>query len=104
MPEAIRLALAFLASCCGMAWLALAMKAHWQQVRGPTAPPPGTRWRLRIFGAAALAVSLALCLAVDHVSMASLVFVMTLAASALLVALTLSFRPRALAWLAPRGR
>jgi hypothetical protein len=57
---------------------------------------------LRGLGATALAASLALCLAVDHVSMASLVWVMTLAASALVVALTLSFRPGALAWLVPR--
>ncbi len=104
MPEALRLALAFLLSSCGMAWLALAMKAHWQQVRGSAAPPPGTRRLLRVLGTTSIAASLALCLDVDHVSMAALVFVMSLAASALLVALTLGFRPRALAWLAPRAR
>jgi hypothetical protein len=40
-----------------------------------------------------------LCLNADHVSMASLVWVMSLAASAMVVAFTLTWRPRALAWL-----
>ena len=48
-----------------------------------------------------LGASLALCLAVDHASMAALVWVMGLAASALAVAFTLTWRPRWLAALMP---
>lgn len=94
------LASALLAACVGMAWLALAMPAHWEQVRGHA---PLSRRRvlvLRVLGALALAGSLALCLIADHASMAVLVWVMSIAASALLVALLLSWRPRWLRWLA----
>ena len=100
MPDAIRLALALLLSTVGMAWLALAMKTHWKQVRADT-PSATTVRTLRVFGAVALALSLWLCLGVDHVSMASLVWVMSLAAAALLVAFTLAWRPRSLGWLWP---
>jgi hypothetical protein len=82
-----------------MAWLALAMKVHWQQVREGSVPSARTAIALRCLGALALALSLSLCLDVDHGSMAALVWVMSLAASALIVAFTLSWRPRALAWL-----
>lgn len=89
---------ASLASCvAGFGWLALSMDVHWRQVRGGTAPSNNVRMLLRLFGAIALVASLMLCLAVDHASMASLVWVMSLAAAALSVALTLSWRPRCLA-------
>lgn len=101
MPDALRLALALAASFLGMSWFALAMKAHWRQAIGRDTPP-ATALVLRGLGALAIAASLALCLTVDHVSMASLVFVMTLAASALAVAILLSWRPRVLAWLVLR--
>jgi len=94
---------ALLCSVAGLAWLALAMEVHWQQVRGPQAPARRTRLVLRLLGATALAASLLLCLRVDHGSMAALVWVMGLAASALLVAFTLSWRPRALAPLVAWG-
>ena len=47
-----------------------------------------------LLGAAGLLV--ALCLAVDHASMASLVWFMALAGAALSVAFTLAWRPRVL--------
>lgn len=89
-----------LATCAlGTAWLALAMEAHWQQVRGSDAPPrPGVALALRALGATTLLGSLLICLGVDHASMAALVWVMALAGSALSVAFVLSWRPR---WLAP---
>lgn len=99
MPEALMLVMAWLATLAGMGWFALAMEAHWQQVRGSGTPPAGL---LRVLGAAALLVSLALCLAADHVSMAALVWVLMLTAAALAVAFTLSWRPRLLAPLAGR--
>ena len=86
-------------SACGFAWLALAMEPHWRQVRGEAPIRPAVVKTLRVLGAAALFVSLLVCLQVDHPSMASLVWIMALAASALIVTFTLSWRPRALAWL-----
>jgi hypothetical protein len=104
MPDALRLAIALICSVCGMAWLALAMKVHWQQVQKGAEPSARTAITLRCLGALALALSLGLCLAVDHGSMASLVWVMSLAAAALMVTFILSWRPRLLAWLVPWAR
>jgi hypothetical protein len=90
---------ALLACICGFAWLAFAMEPHWRQVRGDVPIKRGTVSVLRILGAAALFGALLLCLQVDHVSMASLVWVMALAAAALIITFTLAWRPRTLAWL-----
>lgn len=100
MSEASNLTAALVACLAGMGWLALAMEAHWAQVRAGHRPPATVR-RLRVQGALGLAVSLALCLRADHPSMAALVWVMLLAAAALAVALTLTWKPRwllVLAW------
>ncbi|NKI95512.1 DUF3325 domain-containing protein [Rhizobacter sp. SG703] len=105
MPEALLLAAALLFSAGGIAWLALAMEVHWQQAHGSaTGPGRRTATALRVLGSAALLASLVACLVADHATMAVLVWVMSLAASALLVALTLAWRPRWLAWLAPWAR
>ncbi|WP_211234541.1 DUF3325 family protein [Solimonas soli] len=59
---------------------------------------------MRALGGAGLVASLLLCRAADHPSMAVLVWLMPLAAAALIVTFTLSWRPRWLGWLAPWGR
>jgi hypothetical protein len=90
------LAAALLSGGAGLAWLALAMDVHWRQMRTGA---PLTRRKailLRSLGVSALVVSLVLCLAADHATMAALVWVMSLAGSALTIALTLAWRPRAL--------
>lgn len=97
MSDVLLLATAALCAFTGMGWLALAMDVHWGQVRH-AAPSPTVAASLRVLGALAIGASLALCLAVDHVSMAALVWIMCLAASALAVTFTLSSRPR---WLRP---
>lgn len=98
MLEALVLMGALAAAVLGLAWLALAMEVHWQQVRGGDVPPStGVARALRLLGGLSLSASLALCLSVDHVSMAALVWVMALAAAALLVTFALSWRPRLLA-------
>lgn len=94
------LAAALGASVAGMGWLALAMPAHARQVWGGPAAPATARI-LRALGTLGLLASLALCLAVDHPTMASLVWVMLLATGALGVAFTLSWRARWLGVLAP---
>jgi hypothetical protein len=99
MADATVLMAALVIAVCGMAWLALAKKPHWAQVRGAEALAPGAVLRLQALGAIAQLGSLVLCLRADHVSMASLVWVMTMAAAALLVAFTLAYRPHWLSWL-----
>ena len=100
MPDACLLVLALLSSAVGMAWLALAMEVHWQQARG-TGTGPGRRRvvALRALGTLALLQSLLLCLQADHATMAVLVWIMSLAASACGVAQMLAWRPRSLGWL-----
>jgi hypothetical protein len=85
---------ALLASLAGLGWLALAMESHWEQVCAPVPLTRATRRGLRLGGWLALGLSLLLCLAVDHASMAVLVWVMSLAAAALLLAFTLAWRAR----------
>lgn len=102
MVKGLLLSAAFAASTCGMAWLALAMDEHWRQVTGDAAPGPIATRVLRVLGTSALLASAALCFAADHASMAVLVWVMTLAAAALVVAFTLAWRPQRLALLAAR--
>lgn len=98
MVEDLCLAFAVFCSFCGMVWLALAKRSHWAQLRGAE-PLTANRARgLQALGSAALLVSMLLCLRADAASMAALVWVMTLSASALLVALTLAWRPRWLRW------
>ena len=104
MPEsghsAVLLAAALAACVAGMGWLALAMPAHAQQVWG-RAVTPATARVLRVLGALGLLAALALCLAVDHASMAVLVWLMSLTGAALLTALLLASCPRWLRLLAP---
>jgi len=104
MPELTHAAALLLASMLagfvGMAWLALAMPAHAQQVWG-RALDLGHIRLMRAAGALGVASSLALCLKADHATMAVLVWLMTLSASAVLVAMLLSSRPRLLRMLAP---
>lgn len=95
MADAVLLLVAVIVCVCGMAWFALSLDAHWRQLRKDT-PSLGLVRQLRLLGWLSMAVSLFICLAVDHASMASLVWVMTVAASALIVAFTLSWRPRLL--------
>lgn len=102
MADAWLLFGALLSNVAGLSWLALAMDVHWRQVRDSRPRAASTVIVLRILGALALALSFFLCLRVDHVSMASLVWVMSLAAAALLVTFTLAWKPRWLAICLPR--
>jgi hypothetical protein len=99
MVDTLALVGAGLLSVCGMAWFALAKAPHWEQARREPMPKTVKVRTLHGLGSAALALSLALCLVADHASMASLVWVMLLTASALVVTFTLSWRPRWLGWL-----
>jgi hypothetical protein len=98
VPDSVLLIGAFTCAVIGFAWLAVAMDVHWRQVRGTHAPARTTQLTLRVLGSTGLACSLALCLSADHPSIAALVWVMSLAAAAQLIAYTLAWRPR---WLAP---
>ena len=102
MSDALWLLLAAALAFSGMAWLALAMDAHWGQVmHRPADEARATRQRLRVQGAVAILLSLPVCLMADRPSMAALVWVMLLAAGALSVAQLLAWRAH---WLRPWGR
>src|SRR5262245_41554530 len=94
MPEALLLVCALLCSVLGQALLGLTLDAHWHQVHNGQPLPKSVVPILRALGSAALLVSLLLCLAADHPSMAALVWIMAQASSALLVAFTFTWRPR----------
>ncbi|MFT3967244.1 MAG: DUF3325 domain-containing protein [Sphingobium sp.] len=110
MSDHILLGGAVLLNIAGFAWLALAMDAHWKQVRGGNKPAPGARRLLRVAVGVAFLLSLVLCNVPDHATIASLVWVMALTAGALTVAFILTWRPvwlRPLSWivcLAPTER
>lgn len=102
MPDldAVWLLLAATSAVAGMGWLALAMPMHAVQVLGH--PLAATQRRtLRGAGAAAQLGAFASCLVTDHVSMAVLVWVMLLAAAAVVVAFVLAGAPRGLRALVP---
>ncbi|HEY6124751.1 MAG TPA: DUF3325 domain-containing protein [Steroidobacteraceae bacterium] len=94
----MKLFLALLLSFAGLALFALAMERHWRQLRATQPLTAATSRTLRIAGVVALISSLVLCLSVDHASMASLVWIMTMAVSAFVLAMLLAWRP---AWLSP---
>ena len=94
--KALWLLLAYAGCVAGFGWLALAMDAHWQQVRGGRPPAGAVRRLLRGLGVLALLLSLLACLRADHATMAALVWVMTLAAAALTVTFLLSWWPKLL--------
>jgi Protein of unknown function (DUF3325). len=98
MPDALFYVLVVVLVVLGLASFALAMERHWRQLRpgSPIARP--TTLVLRAIGATALAASLALCLWLDHGTIASLVWVMALVPAALAVTFTFSWRPQ---WFAP---
>lgn len=104
MPETshpvLLLVCAVLLSLASMTWLALSMQVHAQQVWGAI-PSARTSRVLRWLGAMGIVIALALCLAVDHATMATLVWVMLATGSALLVAFTLSWQPQRLRLFAP---
>lgn len=102
MIEALWLTLAVIQSFVGMAWLALAKKAHWEQVMKQTAKAATRAPRsLRVLGTVALVFSLISCLMADSPSMALLVWVLLLGCGAALTALVLERRPHALRLLWP---
>lgn len=104
MPEsthaAILLSCALLVSVASMGWLALSMQVHAQQV-WERATSARTSRVLRALGGIGIVAALALCLAVDHATMATLVWVMAVTGASLLIAFILSAHPRWLRVLAP---
>lgn len=92
-PKALWLLAAYLCAVAGFGWLALAMEPHWRQVRAGPPPDVAATRTLRVLGGLGLLLSLWACLRADHVTMAALVWVMTLSAAAFTVSALLSWRP-----------
>lgn len=102
MPDALWLTVAMALSFVGMAWLALAKKAHWEQVMKRTAKGAvRTRRLLRVVGSMAILLSLVACLMADPPSMALLVWVLLLAGATVSTALVLACYAPALCLLWP---
>ena len=102
MSEALWLLLASALSLTGMGWIALSMEVHWGQVMHRHAQDAADqRQWLRWAGFTALPVSLLACLMADRPSMAVLVWILLLAASAITVSMVLVWRPK---WLLALGR
>jgi hypothetical protein len=92
MVSALLLLLASVVTTLGMAWFALAKEPHWMQVRGHEPLTQPMKSTLRGLGATAIGASFFICMFADHPTMAVLVWIMLVAASALLVAFTLTWR------------
>lgn len=102
MANAYYLLAAVVSAWLAMAWLALSLDVHWQQVYGKGSVLATARQtRLRLAGAAGLALALWLCLQADHPSMAVLTWPMLLALAAWSVAMQLASKPRLLRWVMP---
>jgi hypothetical protein len=99
MVDAFLLLMASVSAVFGMAWFALAKESHWMQVRGSEPLTMPMKQTLRGFGTTCIVASLVLCLFADHPTMAVLVWIMLIAASALVVAFTLAWRAQWLTFL-----
>lgn len=98
MAETVVSGIGLILNLLGVVWLALSMRAHWIQARGPLPLTRKTAFGLRVIGGVALAGSLWCFMQASHPSMASLVWIMSFAASALSVSMVLAWRPRLLAY------
>jgi hypothetical protein len=91
----IFLCLAAISCLAGLTWLALAMEPHWQSVHRERASMRPARL-LRILGVVGLFASAVFCFIADRPSMAVLVWVLLLAATAPSVGMILAWRPQLL--------
>ncbi len=91
----ILLCLAAISCLAGMAWLALAMEPHWKAVHQASSAVRPARL-LRQLGCIGLGVSAVFCFMADRPSMAVLVWVLLLAASAPSIGMVLAWRPQLL--------
>lgn len=98
MTAALSLILASLAGYAGFACLALAMPDYWERAGGDVSGHAARQNALRLCGALMLCVALAICLWRDGPGFGALLWSVLVSASAIAVALTLTWRPRLLLW------
>ena len=94
--SSVLLMLAVVMGLASFAWLALAMDIHWKKVhegRNAGAHPAKV---LRLMGWVGLLVTAIICFMADRPSMAVLVWIMLLAATAPSVGMILTYRPQLL--------
>ena len=94
MMAALLLLLASAASYAGFACFALAMPDHWESAGGDPGEQGARRHGLRLTGSVMLSLALALCVWRDGASFGPLLWVLLMSASAIAVALTLTWYPR----------
>ncbi|MDQ0143443.1 DUF3325 domain-containing protein [Cupriavidus necator] len=93
---------AFALSLGGFAALALSLERHHAEIHGRgSMPSRAAVARLRLAGAVALMLAWALHIAAQGGPLGTVWWVGTLTASAIIVALGLSYAPRAVLWLLP---
>ena len=92
----ILLLAAVLMSLASFAWLALAMDVHWKNVQQGQHLLDHPTKKLRLMGWLGLLITAILCFMADRPSMALLVWIMLLAATAPGVGMILSYRPQLL--------
>ncbi|WP_230968998.1 DUF3325 family protein [Nitrogeniibacter aestuarii] len=97
------LAAAFAAGYAGFALLGLSLPRHWREVTGQLAMPARSCTAFRRTGAAGLGACFVLALWRDGAAFGCVLGVLLLCASAMAVALTLTWRPQWLAAIARRG-
>ena len=98
MMPALLLAAAGLSCYAGFACFALAMPVHWAQASGQQDDTPSRRRQLQRAGTFLLGLAYMLCVFRDGPGLGSLLWAVSVSASAIAVAFTLTWRPT---WLLP---
>lgn len=101
MMTPLLLLIACAASYTGFACMALAMPDHWTRAGGVADRPATRARRLRRVGAVILGIACALCIMRDGASFGIILWIVLMSASAIAVALTLTWHPRLLRYVAP---
>jgi hypothetical protein len=101
MPKDLLLVAIFSTAYLSFALFALSQVRHWRVVFDKALPTQREVLLLRSLGILMLSISLALSLVRDGVSFGSLLWITMIGMAALVVALTLAWRPR---WLRPAGK
>ena len=104
MMSTLLLVGAGLASYGGFVCFALAIPAHWAQASGQQGDTALRRRRLRTVGIFMLSLAYVLCVSRDGPSFGSLLWVLSISAAAIAVALTLTWRPKLLLVIVRRPR
>ncbi len=103
MMSSLLLLIALGASYTGFACMAVAMPDHWSRAGGNPHRPATHARKFRRAGAALLCLALTLCILRDGAGFGVILWAVSMSASAIAVALTLTWHPRLLRYLVPKA-